>query len=342
MSEALIQWLGILLLIGVVLDIIITTLSPRGAGFFSKFIISGVWRIFLWACGKKGNHPILDYYPTLVSVIMLSFWIALLWFSNALILLSDPYSVLSTDRIPATYIEKIYYTGYTISTLGNGEFIPGSKFWMIYTNLLAYTGLLMITISITYLVPLLQAEIQRRTLCLHIASFGHSAENILIQNWNGNDFSDLSDHFDDLREEIFYLGQNHNAYPILHHSHSHVKHRSTAITITMLDEVLTIIMHCIPQEHWPNRTSIRSLRIAITSYLTTLDRAFITPSKELPPPPDFEALREAGIPVFSDGKKLHDCYGDFTNRRKLLLGLLQTDGWKWDDLQFNSISLEKE
>ncbi|MDF9797737.1 hypothetical protein OKW21_003000 [Catalinimonas alkaloidigena] len=341
MSEALCQWLGIVLLIGVILDIIITTLSPQGAGFFSKFIISGVWKIFLRACGKKGDQPILDYYPTIVSVIMLTFWIALLWFSNALILISDQNSVLTTNRIPTSYIEKIYYTGYTISTLGNGEFIPGSNFWMIYTNFLAFTGLLMITIGITYLVPLLQGEIQRRTLCLHIASFGDSVERILIQNWNGRDFSNLTDHFDDLRQEIFYLGQNHKAYPILHHSHSHIKHRSTSITISMLDEALTIMMHCIPQNHWPNKTSIRSLRFAITSYLSTLNSAFITPAKETPPSPDFEKLKHAGIPVTSDENSLRDCYEDFTDRRKLLLGLLHTDGWQWKDLNFNTLSIDE-
>lgn len=341
MDEQLYLWLGIILFISVVLDIIITTLSPRGAGFISKYIISGVWRFFLWTTGKKGSHQILDYITMIVSVVMLTLWILLLWVSNSLILISDYNSVLTTNHIPASVIEKIYYAGYTLSTLGNGDLIPGSNFWRLYTNLLAFTGLLMITIGITYLVPLLQAEIQRRNLCLHISSLGLSAEDFLIRNWNGEDFSMLSDHFDDLRQEIFYLGQNHTAYPILHHSHSHVKQRSTSITISILDEALTILLYSVPKDHWPKQASLRSLRIAINSYLSTLNAAFIKPSNKIPPLPNYDLLREAGIPILPNDEEIEKCYKRHEPRRKLLMGLLETDGWEWKDLKLRAITIEE-
>ncbi|WKN31324.1 potassium channel family protein [Porifericola rhodea] len=341
MAEQLYLWLGIIVLFSTILDIIITTLSPKGAGFFSKLLINGVWRALLWLTGRNGRNSILDYYPTFISVVMLTTWIALLWMSNSMILISDHDSILTTNKVPVTTIEKIYYTGYTLSTLGNGEFVPSNNFWRIYTNLLAYTGLLMITIGITYLVPLLQAEIQRRSLCLHISSFGKSVEEMLIRNWNGKDFSMLSDHFDDLRQEIFYLGQNHRAYPILHHSHSYIKHTSTSITICMLDEMLTIISHAVPQECWPNRTSLKALHMAVSAYLSTLNGAFIQAYKVEPPLPDFNCLREADIPIIMNEEEIKECYEKYAQRRRLLHGLLKADGWNWDDLQLSEITIKE-
>lgn len=339
MTQAFLLAFGIIIIFLVILDIVETTLSPRGAGILTKHVISGTWRLALYLSGRNGSQQLLDYVTVFISISMLTLWIALLWMGNSLILISDFDSVITTSRVPASTIDKVYFAGYVLSTLGNGSLIPGSEFWKIYTALLSFTGLLLITIGITYLVPLLQAEIQRRNLCLHIASLGTSPEDFLISNWNGKDFSQLNGHFDDLRKEISYLGQNHRAYPLLHHSHSHIKQKSTPITMSILDEALTIMIYCLPDNTWPNESSLKALRNAITSYLSTLNNAFIQPSKDAPEQPDYDNLIKAGLPVTKDQEKIFDCYKSNGPRRKLLLGLLYTDGWQWSDLQLRSFQI---
>jgi hypothetical protein len=60
---------------------------------------------------------------------------------------------------PTTVVNKIFY-GYTLSTLGLGDMEPEGNFWDILTAILSFTGLILI--SITYLIPVVSAEIAKR------------------------------------------------------------------------------------------------------------------------------------------------------------------------------------
>jgi hypothetical protein len=57
---------------------------------------------------------------------------------------------------PTTVVNKIFYTGYTLSTLGLGDMEPEGNFWDILA-ILSFTGLILISIAITYLIPVVSA-----------------------------------------------------------------------------------------------------------------------------------------------------------------------------------------
>lgn len=46
---------------------------------------------------------------------------------------------------PAGLVDRLYFTGYTVFTLGNGDFKPGSGIWQIATGAAAGTGLFLVT-----------------------------------------------------------------------------------------------------------------------------------------------------------------------------------------------------
>jgi hypothetical protein len=48
---------------------------------------------------------------------------------------------------PTTVVNKIFYTGYTLSTLGLGDMEPEGNFWDILTAILSFTGLILISIA---------------------------------------------------------------------------------------------------------------------------------------------------------------------------------------------------
>jgi hypothetical protein len=43
-----------------------------------------------------------------------------------------------------TIVNKIFFTGYTLSTLGLGDIEPEGNFWDILTAILSFTGLILI------------------------------------------------------------------------------------------------------------------------------------------------------------------------------------------------------
>jgi hypothetical protein len=57
---------------------------------------------------------------------------------------------------PTTVVNKIFYT----SILGDME--PEGNFWDILTAILSFTGLILISIAITYLIPVVSAEIAKK------------------------------------------------------------------------------------------------------------------------------------------------------------------------------------
>ena len=169
--------LGVLLYFAVVIDIIKTTLSMNGGGWFTSPFSHGVWTLFLKLSGSNGRSRLLEQVGYLLLVFIVVLWIVGLWGSFFLLLLSQSDSVLSSStKVPADIWEKLYYAGFTVSTLGIGDYIPATNEWSIVTDVYSFTGLAFITMSITYFVPVLSGVIQKRNLGIIISSFGESPQ----------------------------------------------------------------------------------------------------------------------------------------------------------------------
>jgi hypothetical protein len=98
--------------------------------------------------------------------------------------------------------------------LGLGDIEPEGNFWDILTAILSFTGLILISIAITYLIPV-SAEITKRKISVYINTLGGSVEEILLNHWNGKDFKELEQPFISLIDSIILHAQNHKAYSVL-------------------------------------------------------------------------------------------------------------------------------
>ena len=131
--------------------------------------------------------------------------------------------------------------------------------------------------------------------------------------------------------------QNHVAYPVLHNFHSHLHREALAINLVVLDEALTILLLYGPDSLQPPKQEIYPLRFAITDYLATLRNAFIQPSSHPPGPFQLEQLKEYGIPLKQHNKDTDFKLDQIRYRRKVLLGMLENDGWHWDSIYVKSM-----
>jgi hypothetical protein len=93
---------------------------------------------------------------------------------------------MNVETNSTTVVNKIFYTGYTLSTLGLGDMEPEGNFWDILTAILSFTGLILISIAITYLIPVVSAEIAKRKISVN--TIGGSVEEMLLNYWDGKDF----------------------------------------------------------------------------------------------------------------------------------------------------------
>ncbi|SDM17534.1 Ion channel [Catalinimonas alkaloidigena] len=323
--------LGLLLL--ALSDFAVTAFVPTGEGRLTALVGRGVYKLLLWLSGYNGYNRRLNYIGLVAIVAISTVWISLLWLGFTLIYLSDVNSILvGTSKTPADFFEKLYHVGYTISTLGIGDYVPGNDFWRVVTSLVSFVGLVTITMSITYLIPVISNAIHKRSLSLQISSLGQTPEDIVLNSYDGHDFRSIESTLTSLSSEIFLYTQNNVAYPILHYMHSCNPSENIVLRLAALDEALTLFLFHVPDELRPSLLSLQSARRAITAYLQTI--LYLELPDEAPPYPRFALLeRRTGLAfVGTEGAAQRQIYQSLDKRRKLLLANVQKDGWQWQDL----------
>lgn len=326
---------GFILFAAIVFDLVKTTFSSTGGGFITKFLSKGVWQLFFWAAGKNGRSGLLPYAGSLTMLTVLLFWVVGLWAGFFLLLLSDYDSIISSStQAPADTLEKLYYAAFTLSSLGVGDFTATTDFWRIITGVAGFSGLVFITASITYFVPVLSAVGQKSKFCTYLHSMGKTPQEILINSWNGADFSLFLDKASDLTQMLAEHSLNHHAYPVIHYFHSSKPELSIAPTVVLLNETLQLLHSVVAKDVVADKLSVAMLQAAIDQYINVVEGNFlkVDSNEDEMPEPDLHALLEKGIPLRERTLNGDDKLKPFLERRKLLTNLLVKDGWTWRDV----------
>lgn len=330
MIETILIASGIIIYFFTALDIVQTTLSMQGGGFFTSRYSHGFWTLFLKITGGNGRKKILSHagYILLVSIVLI--WVFLLWLSFVLMLSSSDASVInSTTKAPANILEKVYYAGFTISTLGVGDYIASSDAWRILSSIYSFTGLILLTMSVTYFIPLLSAVIEQRKLGIRLSNLGNSPEEILINSWDGEDFSEFTDMISDLSESLVHHSQNHRAYPVIHYFHNWKEKNAVILQLARLHEALYLLKYEISEEIRPDAIELKPLDVAFQNYVEVImEVTHINVLKEAPPLAKTDNLRDQGLLL--DSKKEISVTEDLINTRKIFQTLVRQDGWSWD------------
>lgn len=322
--------LGLLFLLVVTVDVLLTTLTVGGGGPLTSRVSKGLWEIALRIHRQHSNHRLLLMTGWIIVVGTPILWFILTWLGWVLLFNATEFAVVkSTTQQPAGIAERVYFVGYTISTLGLGDYKPQGLIWQYATAVASVSGFFLITLAIAYLLPVVAAATQRRQLAVYISSLGGTAEDILIRAWNGKDFGQFDQHLINLASQISLQGERHLTYPILHYFHSLERSRVIAQSFVVLDEALTLLKYGVKKPHQPDPASLGPVRRANTAFLKTVRSAYIKPASQNPPLPSLEQLRNTGIPTVSD-REFFAATKHLTRRRRLLLALIQNDGWTWD------------
>lgn len=285
----------------------------------------------LWTLGLMARRPrLLRTLGPALLLLIIATWLLGLWTGWAMVFSAGPEAVVATTsgRV-ATGWERIYFTGYTLFTLGNGEFRPAGSVWQLLAVLALINGLGLATLSITYVIPVTSAALERRQLAGTIAALGDGPDTALIRAWDGEGFGVLGQRLMVLEPALALLTQRHLGYPVLHFFHSTDRRTAAAPTIAVLDEMVTLLQFGVAAEARLPASTTAPLRAVLTQFLDTLRSAFITPADELPPIPSLDRLRAAGIPTVDD-EAFAAHLVDINERRRLLAGLVRNDGWPWE------------
>ncbi|MFC7203184.1 ion channel [Haloferax namakaokahaiae] len=285
------------------------------------------WRVLRRVFGDR--KQLLSLSGPIILVTGLALWIALLW-GGWTLLFASAENILRDTRNggPISWSERFYFIGYTVFTMGNGDFTPQGARWQTATALAAGSGMLFVTLSVTYILSVLDAVTQKRSFASSVSGLGKQSSSILEQSRDAEGFHGLELPLNSITTELNTLTSNHKAYPVLHYFHSPKAKYAPAVSVVVLDELLTILRFGTSKQHRPADTIIEGTRSSVQNYLETLHGSFVTPADCSPPSPGLQSLREAGVTTVSD-EEFADSLATVEERRRQLLGLIESDCREW-------------
>lgn len=320
---------GVVLIAVVMWDVLVTTLAVgRPAGPVTGRVTHALWKLAL----RGRGHSMLAAFGVGLTLLILVLWLLGLWAGWSLVFNAGPAAVVDTaGGEPAGFWQRVYFAGYTLFTLGNGEFRPDGVAWQLATVAALVNGLALATLGITYLVPVTSAASQRRSLATLIAAMGDRPDDMVALLWTDEGFSGLHDRLALLEPRLSLLTQQHLAYPVLHYFHSPERSAAAAPMIARLDEAVTLVRSGVASEASPPDSLTSPAHSTLTRFLDTLRSAFIEPARAAPPAPSLARLRDAGVPTVDD-ETFRSRLDELSERRRLLLAFIRNDGWTWDDV----------
>jgi hypothetical protein len=169
----------------VVLDALWTTLWVDGsAGPLTGRLTTGLWRLGLRLLGRR-RHRALSALGPLILVTTVAVWILGLWAGWVLLFSTDPRALgLSSGPGFADWTGRIWFVGYTMFTVGNGDFTPEEGAWQVVSGLVAATGMSLVTLAVTYLLNVLTAVVGKRAYADQVHGLGRTAEELVLAGWN--------------------------------------------------------------------------------------------------------------------------------------------------------------
>lgn len=319
--------LGILVFVGTIWDLINTTFSPDGAGFVTMIITKAVYDFFRKICLKFKWMKLFERVGIIIIVTIIMFWYLSIWLGSSLIFCSDPTSIVNSEtREYASTSEQIYYAGFTLTTLGIGDFNATTTGWRFFTVILSLTGFILITTGISYMVPALSAVVEKRRLGSYISVLGNNPQQILVNQWGDEGFSTLESHVNKITEMIIEHNQRLLAYPVIYCFYTTNTTKAIILNIARLDEALSIMLKLVRKDQRPPAQNILPLRNAISDFIAIHQKSFIELQTEEPTLPEVIQLIDAGIPLQYDEQSLPEIYSDISERRTQLHSLLKEQG----------------
>lgn len=324
MVENIYLILGFSLLAIVIYDFFFTTLSGSGAAFLTRLVSALAHKLQLFLSSIFGRK-IFSLSGMLVNLIVLAMWVLLVWLGLFLVFSSNSGAIVNSSGRIASSVERLYFTGYVLSTLGIGNFKPTTPFFELLTSLFSFYGFVFFTTSMTYLVSISSAVMHKRSLALAIRDMGKDPAEVvkgLLEPDPSFSYTQISA----LQQMIERHTVNHQAYPVLHYFNNPDHASALSINLTVLDEAVSILLRSSKK---PFNKEIKPLKNSLDQFLHHVKEKYgnLVDADDIPNINWFNLDLPDGI----FHRELKDDE-NLASRRMVLGGLLQGEGFSWNNV----------
>ncbi|MBV9489247.1 MAG: two pore domain potassium channel family protein [Verrucomicrobia bacterium] len=331
--------LGVALLGLVALDIYGTILHSGGrTGPVSQGLTRGVWRlarIAAFRLPRSRRHRLLNrigplllpgVVAALVSVLILGY--ALLYWPH----MPAGFNVDEKARSPR-WIETVYFSGITFTTLGYGDIAPRSTPMRLLALSEAIAGFVSVSLAVSYLVSITAALERKRAVALsfyHQARQGADVAGLLAHHFVGGRFVGLETLFADAARDLQRLLESHIEHPLIHFFHPIQVHKSLPRMLFLVLESCAAVRACLDQEAYADLCQHPELRtLEETGRHVLFELAIAVGVGRRRPPAEDEPGRE-GVPLTDEPTRWRRRFDDSIRRLRLAGVRIRPDleaGW---------------
>lgn len=314
---------GILVLLIACYDFFFTTLSGSGAGLLTRLVAELAHRLQL-VLSKILGKGLLSASGTVVNLFILLVWVMLFWIGLFLIYSHNPDAITNSNGRPANTVERLYFTGYTLSTLGIGNFKPTTAAFELVTSISSFFGFIFFTTSMTYLVSVSSAIIRKRSLALAIRDLGKSPPAV-VRSLTTSNPSYSYQQLITIQQMVEKHVISHQAYPVIHYYDNRDIASALSVNISILDECVSMLL-CNSQN--PLYHEAKSLRNALDQFLQHIDKKYgsTVHADNIP------EIRWSDVNLPQGIHLTDEVNHDLEPRRKVLGGLLKNEGFSWQNV----------
>lgn len=306
-------------------DVFITVVSADGAGPLTRFWSDRLWSGLLRVHRRRPVHRLLSFTGPFILLASIVLWYVLLGAGMLLAFAAQPASVIdNATGAPADLAGKLYFVSSTISSLGYGDLVPSGFPWTMAGTLATLAATVIITISLSYVLSVLAAAIERRKLAQSIFGMGATLPGLIARVRLDSPEESLKNYILGLTSEIDHQALNHLAYPILKFFHAESVELSPARALLLLSDAFFVLGRVPDARRAP--PGLQGLvESSIDNYVKYTSRNIISPRSTQGTAHLVACARDLG--VSTEDQAFTDALGDYLPRRSGLVALCREDGW---------------
>lgn len=284
--DLLAQMVGVGLVILALIDIYLTVLYPRlGSSLLSFPLIKGMWQIFRWMAStipfKK--KQLLSHTGPILLVATIVVWVLLLFCGFGLLVWPELGSAIQADRgqTPTDFATALYYSGYSLTTLGTGDILPKTGNLRLLMLLQAALGFSSFTLTITYVLSVYSALIRRNSfaLSLHHRTDGTAdAAELLAGLGASGELSGVQHDISNMARDLMNLLESQHSYPVLLYFRFQQTYYALPRMILLAIDTVTLIKSALNAEKYSSlvrSTAVAELWGGSLQMLVELSRAIV-------------------------------------------------------------------
>lgn len=222
--NVLAQVVGVILILLALIDIYLTVLHPRvDSSLLSVPIARATWQLFRCVARTivpKKRHQLLSYGGPTIVVVIVAAWVLLLILGFALISWTGLGTAIqaSQGQTPTDFITALYYSSFSLTTLGTGDLVPQTSVHRLLVVLEAALGFSTFTLTITYILSVYSALTRRNTFALslhHRTNNTADSAELLARLAAGNNLNNIQQDISNMARDLIYLLESQNTYSVL-------------------------------------------------------------------------------------------------------------------------------